>query len=179
MANIINKYPYTDFHELNLDYILSQINANNDKVESLASDLDTVANTYVKKVEIVNGSVLKVYKGNGSVNTYALPSGNNFVVDLYDVDEETVSINDLEVSASETYNTNLTDYSIFADSIYAGIPSLMRYIPGGPDSIIVGVANIQANWAPTFIIWDTDNSAWKVFNISVGTNCKATVTRVY
>ena len=169
MANIINKYPYTDFHELNLDYILSQINANNDKVESLASDLDTVANTYVKKVEIVNGSVLKVYKGNGSVNTYALPSGNNFVFDVYNKEDST-SLFELEVDETSYYDTN-GDMTVFSDVLYSGIPFVMRYIPGGPDSVITCILPVSVVGGPQIVVYDDTDSGheqWKVFTPSWG-----------
>lgn len=37
--NIINKFPYTDFHELNLDFILRDIKKLSDKISSLLFDL--------------------------------------------------------------------------------------------------------------------------------------------
>lgn len=179
MANIINKYPYTDFHELNLDYILSQINANNDKVESLASDLDTVSNTYVKKVEIVNGSVLKVYKGNGSVNTYALPSGNHTCIDLFNQDSETVNIYELAVNDIEHYDSNITNNRIFYEPLYAGVPTIIRYLPNGAGTGSALVVNIVASPNPSFTIWDEENDVWRAFTIGFSSDGVCQIKREY
>ena len=51
-----NKYPYTNYHELNLDYIMEQINSFNKRIDELSDELVKSANIYTDKKfdEIVN-----------------------------------------------------------------------------------------------------------------------------
>ena len=51
-----NQYPYTNYHELNLDYIMEQINYFNKRVDELSDELIKGANIYTDKKfdEIVN-----------------------------------------------------------------------------------------------------------------------------
>lgn len=167
----LNNYPYTNFSELNLDYILKKVHAHSVSIAELEKS--------VKKVSIVNNSILKVDYYDDHSDVYALPSGNHFLVDLYDENEETISIFDLNVGDSETYNTSLTDYTGYADSLYGGIPVTMRYIPGGAGTLISCVNTIAANPNPSFMIWDDNNDTWKVFTLGIGADNKAYVERVY
>ena len=41
-----NKYPYTNYHELNLDYIMEQINSFNKRIDELSDELVKNANIY-------------------------------------------------------------------------------------------------------------------------------------
>lgn len=56
MSIPLNKYPYTDFHELNLDYILNELN----KIK----DADTNISSYIRDVE-VNDGVITIKNGAG------------------------------------------------------------------------------------------------------------------
>lgn len=51
-----NKYPYTNYHELNLDYIMEQVNSFNKRIDGLSDELVKNANIYTdeKIAEIVN-----------------------------------------------------------------------------------------------------------------------------
>lgn len=51
-----NKYPYTNYHELNLDYIMEKINSFNKRIDELSDELVKNANIYtdIKFDEIVN-----------------------------------------------------------------------------------------------------------------------------
>ena len=55
-GGFFNKYPYTNYHELNLDYIMEQINSFNKRIDELSDELVKNANIYTdeKFVEIVN-----------------------------------------------------------------------------------------------------------------------------
>lgn len=54
--SFFNEYPYTNLHELNLDYILKQINSFNKRIDELSDELVKSANIYTDKKfnEIVN-----------------------------------------------------------------------------------------------------------------------------
>lgn len=54
--SFFNEYPYTNLHELNLDYILKQINSFNKRIDDLSDELVKNANIYTdtKFDEIVN-----------------------------------------------------------------------------------------------------------------------------
>lgn len=54
--SFFNEYPYTNLHELNLDYILKQINSFNKRIDELSDELVKSANIYTdeKFDEIVN-----------------------------------------------------------------------------------------------------------------------------
>lgn len=173
---LVDKYPYTNFAGINLDYYIKMVNAAAAEIEDIKTEIEAIKN-YVKDVAVINSNAVKVTYGNNTSKTYAIPSGTNFVLDVIQPDEDTTLIDDLEVNASEEYDTNLTNYSVFADALYTGVPCILRAITYL--DTVIGIANIQANWQPSIIIWDSVNSAWKVFTVAVGTNCKATVTRVY
>ena len=173
---IIDKYPYTNYAGINLDYYIKMVNAAAADIEDIKTELEAISK-YVKNVEIINGAALKVTFGDNNVKTFALPSGNNFVLDIIQPDEDTTAVDDLEVDGYEEYNTNLTDYRVFADMLYAGVPSVARIV--SYLGTYTGVTTIQANWLPTIIVWDSSNSAWKVFTLEINTDCTIKVTRVY
>ena len=58
MSNFFNEYPYTDFHELNLDWILLKIKELNDRIEGLKEEILTEANAYTDaKALILQGNI--------------------------------------------------------------------------------------------------------------------------
>ena len=58
---VINKYPYTDYHEGNLDYILDKINA-----------FDVEMKNYVKTVSGNSSGIITVVDGNGNTGEIGL-----------------------------------------------------------------------------------------------------------
>lgn len=46
MSDFFNKYPYTDFHELNLDWVINEIKNLNEKVKNIEIDALSVYQTY-------------------------------------------------------------------------------------------------------------------------------------
>lgn len=173
---LVDKYPYTNFAGINLDYYIKMVNEVAADIENINTELDVISK-YVKNVEIINSAALKITFGDNNVKTFALPSGNNFVIDIIQPDAETTAIDDLEVNGFEEYDTNLTDYRVFADMLFAGVPSVARIV--SYLGTYTGITMIQANWLPSIIVWDSDNSAWKVFTLEINNDCTIKVTRVY
>lgn len=173
---IVDGYPYTNFAGINLDFYIKKVNAAAANNEVIKAELDVIKN-FVKDVDIINGATLKVTFGNNNVKLFALPSGNNFVIDIIQPDEDTTAIDDLEVNGFEEYDTNLTDYRVFADMLFAGVPSIARIV--SYLGTYTGITMIQANWLPSIIVWDSSNSAWKVFTLEINDDCTIKVTRVY
>lgn len=61
---MINKYPYTNFHELNLDWIIGKIR----KIEDFTDDTETYINNVILSM-IQNGTLdLVLYENYDSVN---------------------------------------------------------------------------------------------------------------
>lgn len=159
MVNIINSYPHTDFHELNLDYILSILHATEDHVTELNNEVSLL----VKDVEIISNSYLKVTFQNGAVKTYALPSGENYVVRLRDQENGT-KMNELDVGDTALYDSEPGVLDTFFGAIIAGIPvrlvyetksGLGQWIPIYVTSLDVGV-NLVHFWTSE----DTNDSPY-------------------
>ena len=57
-VNFFNEYPYTDFHELNLDWILSKMRELEEKVANIKEDILALAKAYTdEQCAIVQGNV--------------------------------------------------------------------------------------------------------------------------
>ena len=52
MFGFDNKYPYTDFHELNLDWVLNKIKANQDNIDEIFTIINAWADTAEKIREL-------------------------------------------------------------------------------------------------------------------------------
>lgn len=53
-----NKYPYTDFHELNLDWILAKIRELEARIENITEDILALAKAYTdEQIAIVQGNI--------------------------------------------------------------------------------------------------------------------------
>lgn len=121
---ILNNYPYTNFHELNLDYLLRSSNDHERRIKSLEAEAERL-NTFVKNVEIVASSYLKVTFGNDIVKTYALPTGTNFTFTVQEEEGETSLLN-LEVDEEQTYTVDCTRAQ-FNEALNSGLAVVMRY----------------------------------------------------
>ena len=57
-GNFFNKYPYTDFHELNLDWILSKMRELEEKVANIKEDILALAKAYTdEQCAILQGNI--------------------------------------------------------------------------------------------------------------------------
>ena len=58
MSNFYNEYPYTDIHELNLDWILKKMRELEEKVANIKEDILAEANAYTDaKALILQGNI--------------------------------------------------------------------------------------------------------------------------
>lgn len=57
MFGFNNGYPYTDFHELNLDWLLKQVKANKDSIETMNDIISSWADTADRIIEIYNALI--------------------------------------------------------------------------------------------------------------------------
>lgn len=175
---ITQKYPNTNYSGIMLDYYINKLNEVIRKVNELDDEVDKLPG-YVKNAEIVNNSYLKVTFGNGNVINYALPSGNHTCIDLYNQDAETVNIYELAVNDIEHYDSNITNNRIFYDPLYAGIPTIIRYLPNGAGTGSALVVNIVASPNPSFTIWDEENDVWRAFTIGFSSDGVCQIKREY
>ena len=107
MSLPLNEYPYTDLHELNLDYIMKRVNDFDDRLTEDETILNTLPD-YIKNVSLTNNT-LKFTKGNNSTIDIVLPSGAPFnLVVTEDPDEKTV--NDETLSVDDEINFITYDY---------------------------------------------------------------------
>ena len=54
---MFNKYPYTDFHELNLDWVLAKLREFNGRLTSLDTEFDDILDCYVPvetRIDVIN-----------------------------------------------------------------------------------------------------------------------------
>lgn len=79
MSIFSNKYPYTDFHELNLDWILSKVRENEERIKNFINlntikYSDPIAWDITSQYE-ANTVVIDNQTGNAYISTKAVPSG--------------------------------------------------------------------------------------------------------
>ena len=165
------KYPNTNYSGIMLDYYIKKLN----EVINKVNELDPA----VKNVSIVNNSYLKVEFSDGNTATYALPSGNHACVDIYNQDDETVNIYELAINDIEHYDSNITNNRNFYDPLYAGVPTIIRYLPNGAATSTALVINIVASPNPTFTIWDEENDVWRAFTIGFSSDGVCQIKREY
>jgi len=55
---MINNYPYTNFHDLNLDWILSKIQENDSVISTMKTEVDTFPTNYEKSYNITSNRKL-------------------------------------------------------------------------------------------------------------------------
>lgn len=86
MASFINKYPYTDFHELNADYLLARLKAVEDEIANIEESLKEELSEWLKQQLAPYEETL-----------------NNLIQEVNDLAEET------EETLSE-YDQKITDF---------------------------------------------------------------------
>ena len=115
---MFNKYPYTSFSEMNLDYILSRVNDFERRLDEIESHINDYKN-YIRDVSIENNAYLKTVNGLGVEHTFAIPSGSNVVFQVFEVDENTTPLHELEVDNYDIYSCS--NASALMDSIASGV----------------------------------------------------------
>ena len=122
---LVAKYPYTNFAGINLDYYIKMVNAAAAEIEDIKTELEAIKN-YVKDVEVISNSYLKVSFGNGTNRQFALPSGSSYVVTLHATENGT-KMQDLEVGESDIYDSEPGVIDTFFGALISGIPTIIKY----------------------------------------------------
>lgn len=65
MSNFFNNYPYTDFHELNLDWVINKIKKIQDDIKSYEDDNDSIK----KLVDDIQNDIDELNKWKDTINT--------------------------------------------------------------------------------------------------------------
>lgn len=87
-----NKYPYTDFHELNLDWILSKINEFQAEIDNIESDILERANAYTDQQITIRLAGVENEFRRFKDEVESIISG--FEADLDDVRQQLVTLSD-------------------------------------------------------------------------------------
>lgn len=106
MSLPLEQYPYTDFHELNLDYIMKKVNTFADRLTEDETLLNTLPD-YIKNVSLSNNTLVFT-KGNNEKVNIILPTGAPFNLIIKMLENET-PLNDPDLSIGNEVNFS-TDY---------------------------------------------------------------------
>lgn len=194
MPDLVNKYPYTNFAGVNLDYILNEIN----KIK----DADTTVSSYLRTVEVTDGVItikngagetvatidtvqkaifavtgisgdnsgFRVYDGSGNNNLVYYPVRTLFAV----IDEDSAFPSDMEVGDSSYFNIDTTAHNIYYDNY----ESMIRDISNGRSvRIVLADDEYNSKYAvPVYmsngdlycdmVIYANDTATWKSFALS-------------
>ena len=127
---IINKYPYTDFHELNQDWILEQINMFNAKVDNIEQNILDQAKQYTDE---------------------AIASSQQALVDEFNQFKQQVTslMAGLDEEYTERYNKLNAEWVLFRNQINAQMMLLDNKVTemGKRVDSAVAVANAYTNQA--------------------------------
>lgn len=159
MPNFYNKYPYTDFHELNLDWVLETVKQDKETVEQnvqdnqqFKEDLTDQQEDFEQDMRDWKGDVdqdlsdwktdtignLNIWKGN-TVNTFQgqITDMNNewdtFINDYQQqgpVTQNPYGDNILEVTSQAAVNESITRYYGRGNLLFKGIPTYDHLING-------------------------------------------------
>lgn len=97
MASFINKYPYTDFHELNADYLLARLKAVEEQIATIEESLKEELSEWLKEQLAPYEETL-----------------NNLIKEVNDLSEETEE-------TLEAYDQRINDFITTVNNQLAGI----------------------------------------------------------
>ncbi|MBO5884942.1 MAG: hypothetical protein J6S85_20275 [Methanobrevibacter sp.] len=190
----LKKYPYTDFHELNLDYILNELN----KIK----DADTNMSAYIHDIEVSDG-VITVKNGAGDVVatidtiqkaifTVTGISGSNSGFTVYDgggnntfvyypvrtlfavIDEYSAFPATMDVGDSSYFNIDTTAHNLYYDNYENMIQDIDK---GRSVRIVLADDEFNAKYAvPVYmsngelycdmVVYANNTATWKSFALS-------------
>lgn len=181
---LIDKYPYTNFAGINLDYYIQHVNHVGDDVKELQDQVDTLPD-YVKNISVVNNAALKVVKGSGYTDVLAIPTGSHFVLEIIKDDPDDADIKDMNVADQVKYDCNVTDYNIISEMYFSGIPTVIRLMKddGLGNTFVFGIymmdtAYDNTSMTPIIKYYDITNSVWKIFKVEWDTTPYIYLTRL-
>ena len=101
----INQFPYSDFHELNIDWLIKQTKENNDKIQNLEEEF--------AKIEVVTEEHIQAM-----INASIAANNLSVYAAINQVKEDlTAALNDLNVDLTNRYKA-YTDAQIALQKIY-------------------------------------------------------------
>ena len=169
----LNNFPYTNFSELNLDYILKKIHELDLNIDGLKLSIDSKYIYLIDKAGNIQSKIL-------------YPDSNSIFSFKAYTNDDTGSIYDLEVDGFININSDLTPdlYPRIYDIWKSGkcIIQVENYNEEFQSTVIhfAGFLQVANSIYPTFSLFDAYNSDWKVFQVDYNhlTN-KLQIKRVY
>ena len=116
---LIDKYPYTNYAGINLDYYIKQVN-----------DIQAELPAYIKDVSI-SGNTIIFTKGNDNTISITIPTGSAVNVTCTRTFEDTwLFSDDLSVGDEVEYTTDITsaEFNALKDNIKLGNPTFIHVI---------------------------------------------------
>lgn len=194
MSIPLHKYSYTDFHEMNLDYILNELN----KIK----DADTNMSAYIHDIEVTDG-VITVKNGAGDIvatidtvqkaiftvtgitgansgfNVFDGSGNNNFVYypvrTLFAViDESSAFPSAMDVGESSYFNIDASAHNLYYDNYETMIQDINK---GRSVRIVLADDEFNVKYAvPIYksngelycdmVVYANDTATWKSFALS-------------
>ncbi len=156
---LVNKYPYTNFAGINLDYYIKMVNE--------------VAGIHM---EVVDTTIYLKDRSGNVISTCLLPDAQGFYyVEAYQAEDQYLFSMDVGEHLDMASNLGTTEMVLF-NMVSSG--RCMLKVINDVDYVIVNALINNSNGGYGFAVYDYTNENWKVWQL-VQVNDKIRFTRVY